>query len=725
MFLSNFSAVNESSSSSSAGSESDEISRKRNREMENLQQELAEEKYVGLYNKGLSLYGHKENFRGAQNTFREILDSGYFTKFPSTPVSLKLHFNVLKYLGFCAEKRGKYDDCIRFLESAIRVDPTDIGLYFKIGLNSVRINDLYLGKSALIDGLRLNPIHFPSLELIIMITYKMKDHFSCLNYIDEARELNPHCDKINEIKDKIIWENLQKGIDFGMEPSRPMPPDFISPKMWDPPKSPEKPQEIKSREIKVADESFSGLINLILTEYDVVLNKEGGEELLTDVRVLKCEKPPMLQVTIQNIVNEMVDYVVENEKQEAEKIVKPIIDELIAEIPPYKTIDFVSDILTDIITKVATIGDDTFADFTDTTAEIRRSSRAKVNDKSNEVSKSGIDDDTAKSHLESFVPKCLLATNLEGSKDDKNKEDEEEELMKVEFKKFEVNITREIETELFNEFIEVLKLKENNGIVDLIKQILIYLMNLGSSSYCWSEELTDYFWKLYVPWRRHFVLQNDEEEEIGIEFQIILMANEAFLDCQERGVKFLIQDFLDQDLLFIKMNGNNLNYNWQIRKESVILAHYLNEEEPYFSTHYGNSLKTLHELNENNDIILPFTRYHVKKIREIENCLELLRRASLVDELSQLYKKKQYETIVNVLKTSLSEEPEERAYQLSILIDSLWNIDDYSHCLKWTGVAICDFMETKLKGTTKTRKSLLFLLKKLLFLNFNLLGPTK
>ena len=116
-------------------------------------QDFDEEDYLSVYNVALGFYAN-ERWKKAETHFRRLLASQYFQKCgfegaKPEALPMKLQFNSLRYLGFILAKRGAYDECLDCLEKAIRIDKSDVTLYFKLAVYAAKIGRYHMARTAL------------------------------------------------------------------------------------------------------------------------------------------------------------------------------------------------------------------------------------------------------------------------------------------------------------------------------------------------------------------------------------------------------------------------------------------------------------------------------------------------------------------------------------------------------------------------------------------------
>lgn len=237
--LSGFCALNETASSlaSSAGAEYDgrdeEDVTDKEAEDEGEEQEFLDQDYLESYNKALMAYG-SGRLPESEEQFMKLVTSEYFLQCGqggprSSPVACKLQYNSLRYLGLIQAHRQRYKQATDCLVQAARIDGSDPVLFYKLATYSVKDGDFHLARAALEesflrqqgqieacqedDGADVRPRrhhiqsdyvpHWPSLELLMSLTFRLGDYHSCLQYVEWALRRRPGHAKAQTLKQRI------------------------------------------------------------------------------------------------------------------------------------------------------------------------------------------------------------------------------------------------------------------------------------------------------------------------------------------------------------------------------------------------------------------------------------------------------------------------------------------------------------------------------------------
>ena len=205
-----FSALNESSNP-----ETESDNDKGSNSQESL--DFRDDDYLALYNHALASYGG-EAFEKAEGEFRHLINSAYFnhcgfhSESKKRNVAVRLQFNTHRYLGLCLAKRQAFREALIELERALEIDDSDPTLFFKFAVTAVKAGDLTAARYALETSFHVNKNkdqlirHWPSLDLIISITYKVDDCIACLRYIKWALLVDPKYEKGLRLRGQIYDE---------------------------------------------------------------------------------------------------------------------------------------------------------------------------------------------------------------------------------------------------------------------------------------------------------------------------------------------------------------------------------------------------------------------------------------------------------------------------------------------------------------------------------------
>lgn len=305
--INQFSALNESSCSSSSNKRDGLSTLASSSKRMRLAAPIDEEAHHHIYTEALKHYG-RQNYDQSKRMFKEILDSDEIGRYNPKDhhIMPKVHYNSLKYLGLIHYQSGDYADSMSCLLRATELDKSDVVLLFKLALAASRVRDYHIARAAAEQALVLSPNHWPSLDILINLTFKLGDHPSCLCYVAKALERNPGYPKALKFRRMLTEEPIE----FIVEPLDLPPPP--------PP---------KVNQVFFEDFTFEDLfkhLNQTAEDY--------SSEQLTELVSVEYRAPvsTAISVSVQNVVADMVDIVSKSSALElAEFIVDQLLDEVV------------------------------------------------------------------------------------------------------------------------------------------------------------------------------------------------------------------------------------------------------------------------------------------------------------------------------------------------------------------------------------------------------------
>ncbi|XP_028680400.2 calcineurin-binding protein cabin-1 isoform X2 [Erpetoichthys calabaricus] len=119
---------------------------------------------------------------------------------------LMLKYSTYKNLASLAVQREDLEKAMEFYLEAVMLDSTDVNMWYKIGQVAVRLLRIPLARHAFEEGLRCNPDHWPCLDNLITVLYTISDYSCCLYYICKALEKDCCYTKGLVLKEKIFEE---------------------------------------------------------------------------------------------------------------------------------------------------------------------------------------------------------------------------------------------------------------------------------------------------------------------------------------------------------------------------------------------------------------------------------------------------------------------------------------------------------------------------------------
>ena len=268
---------------------------------------IDEEAQHVLYTQALQQYG-RQRFVQSKRIFQGILDSDEIGRYnpKDHQIMPKVHYNSLKYLGFIHYQNEDYAESMDCLLSATKLDATDVVLLFKLSLAASRVKDYHIARAAAEQALVQSPSHWPSLDILINLTFRLGDHPSCLCYIAKALQRNPNYEKALKFKKKLTEEPIEYIVETLNLP--PKPPPTVN-------------------QVYFGDLTFEELFKHLHETAENFSEKE-----LTELVHVEYRAPVnnAISVSVQNVVADMVDIISKSSALElAEFIVDEIIDTVI------------------------------------------------------------------------------------------------------------------------------------------------------------------------------------------------------------------------------------------------------------------------------------------------------------------------------------------------------------------------------------------------------------
>ena len=199
----------------------------------------------------------------------------------------------------------------------------------------MKLGNLYNVRGALEEGLACSPNHWPCLENLITVNFKLADNFACLCYCARALERDSGNKKAIEYKSRVYQEMPFMQEYMGDTDFVPIPVEMET-YHYLPPKEP--PREKLFAEIESL--SFEGLAELLLKVYNGaegtnIMNCLDSQRVLTDYheRVRQREEAK-ITVSVQNLVCEMMDVIEFDESERSEETLElcdTVVDEILCD----------------------------------------------------------------------------------------------------------------------------------------------------------------------------------------------------------------------------------------------------------------------------------------------------------------------------------------------------------------------------------------------------------
>ena len=336
-------ALNESSSETDTDSEQVQVETR----------EAQEAGLLDLYNTGLNLMMENKK-QEARDSFLKITEAPIFMSGEgSDQIQKTLRYNVHKNLGECHMAVGEYEEAEDQYFLATKIDRTDVTLWWQLGKATamwsnvmcdvliftagaaVKLGHLYTVRGALEEGLACSPHHWPCLENLITVTFKLADNFACLCYCAKALERDSHNKKAIEYKSRVYQE--MPFMQEYMEDKEFVPvPVERETYYYLPPKEPPRPRLFA----EINNLTYEGLAELLLKIYSEaeglnIMNCLDSQRVLTDFHErARLREEAKITVSVQNLVSEMMDIIECDESERIEEVTElcdTVLDEMLCD----------------------------------------------------------------------------------------------------------------------------------------------------------------------------------------------------------------------------------------------------------------------------------------------------------------------------------------------------------------------------------------------------------
>jgi len=730
--------LNESSSDSDSDNEQVQAETK----------EAQEAGLIDLYNTALKFMIENKK-TAARTNFVKITESPLFQSGEgSEQIQKTLRYNVHKNLGECFMEENNFKDAEDQFFLATQIDRTDVTLWWQLASASVKLGNFFNVRGALEEGLACSPNHWPCLENLIVVNFKLCDNFACLCYCAKALERDPNNKKAIEYKSKVYLEmpfmqEYMNDTDFV-----PIP---VEREIYDCP--PPKPEPRPRLFAEIETLTLPGLGKLLLKLYDEargenILNCVDSEKILEDFHErARLREESKIVVSVQNLVEEMIDVVETSESERLEDVTDlcdRVLDEIVCDIfgvPPLSDDErCVRQVLNEIINEsvdkacsgrkksVILPGKQKkkhfsiFDEIPEELLEKRRSCRQTAsssavvtssNDNSCDTSAAG----TSSAHrqlLTSFLPASIKSFNAELPEPVKHiKKDivssEAKEVSKYLFSEKSC-LTEKEEEEVVSQF---LTNKENLGNpVDQMRFYLNIIYDLETlKDKLLQSELIRMIGDVYKSWRRHwgYQLEYDNPKEPLTQqcIRYYIIGNECLVaDLLEKDEPLCenVKNQMWNDLLELDTLYFELPLNTQVRVRSLRFHFFMltqNEEE------LGWEIKTIEEFYEiwegESFPVLdhhPIQKYPIVSKEYLINYKYNLMKTRELEELQEYYNAEKFQEIVDLLSETLERDTKsmmtpnkdcsktlDRESQIDIYIESLYHCGLFEKCLSWLEAA--------------------------------------
>jgi len=721
-------ALNESSSEAESDTDQNHVETR----------EAQEAHLLDLYNSALQQLV-KNNKAGAKVNLLEITSSHLFQSGEgSEQIQKTLRYNVHKNLGECFMDECDYQKAEDHFFEASQIDRTDVSLWFQLASASVKLDHLFMVKGALEEGLNCSPNHWPCLENLIVVTFKLCDNFSCLCYCAKALERDPNNKKAIEYKSRVYLEMPFMQEYMHDEDFLPIPVERET-YYYLPPEETPKPMleaPLESLTIEGLGEFLLAVYNKHVGTEDIICFVNNAKALEEHLARVKKREESKIKVSVQNLVEEMIDKIeCWDDSEEIEYMCENIVDELICDMFGVKPLtteqkivkSLVSDIVNESVEKGVAPNSrkksvtlppkpkkkhfSIFDEIPEELLEKRRSCRnvlpsqpaslATSTDTSCDVQAIKACTTSQKEMLTSFLPPTLLNSSST-TKTQISTNTENSGVKKAIFNTANKPwMSAEEEANMVTDF-----LKNNAGHpVDLMRNFLglTYLLDFDMP---WPRSLIALVSKIYQTWKSHWgynLEHENPEEPLTLEcLRYYIQGNECLVVLLQEveGLKLTedIKQHMWNDLNDLTLLIPALPLELKIRIRSLRFHYYMligDDEEVEWETHY---LTDLYEEHPEARVPHPIKQYNVVTNQFLCNYKNNLSKIKELEELNQYYDNGKYQEIVNLLSETLdnstimtpskdcSKTPNKET-QIDIFIESLYYCKHYEKCLVWLEAA--------------------------------------
>jgi len=560
-------ALNESGSDTDSESETENV----------VSREVQEEHLLSLYNDGLKYLVSNEKKRAKKN-FLEITNNEFFLSENgcSEQIQKSLRYNVHKNLAECYLGEGELELAKDQLLNASEIDDSDVSLWFKIAATAVKLENLYLCRTALEEGLRCSPNHWPCLENLITVTFKLFDFVGCLGYCALALKRDSHNEKAILYKSKVYNEmpflqDVYNDNKFVVVKTERETFSYLPPKL---------PKQ-KRVSVKLKKLSWVGVSESLKEIHQTYYGTEFIDNPVDTVKMIEDlknrtveEQEAVIKVSVQNLVENMIDIVEDREAidSQTEEVVEFVLDNILEGVcaaleEEEKTEsekisgDIIKELLNgldyengnkkkkSVIIAAPAPKKKHFSIFDEIPEELiekRRSARGRqqVNkfesQPSSDTSNDFVQIFTPKELLESFLPKTLKLGRDKSPKLKLPIKPPQEKVQTAKKQLFPVQTDTDFhkpvewigEEEEARQVEHFLTIHEGKSVLAIMRLYLEYMFGLNPNM-PWPKELGPLYGRVYITWRRHLqedLLERDPEDPLTKEFlRYMILGNECIL----------------------------------------------------------------------------------------------------------------------------------------------------------------------------------------------------
>lgn len=124
-----------------------------------------------------------------------------------------LKYCCLTNLGNILLKKSNYREALIHYQEALKMDNTDLNLWYRLGLTHSKLYQTDQAISAFLEGIKCNPNHWPTLDKLITLLYASNEYVCCLYHISISLNLDSGYLKGHFIKE-IIFKKFPSLISY-------------------------------------------------------------------------------------------------------------------------------------------------------------------------------------------------------------------------------------------------------------------------------------------------------------------------------------------------------------------------------------------------------------------------------------------------------------------------------------------------------------------------------
>ncbi|CAH1731820.1 unnamed protein product [Aphis gossypii] len=124
-----------------------------------------------------------------------------------------LKYCCLTNLGNLLLKKSNYPEALIHYQEALKMDNTDLNLWYRIGFTHSKLYQTDQAISAFLEGIKCNPNHWPTLDKLITLLYASNEYVCCLYHISMSLNLDSGYLKGHFIKE-IIFKKFPSLISY-------------------------------------------------------------------------------------------------------------------------------------------------------------------------------------------------------------------------------------------------------------------------------------------------------------------------------------------------------------------------------------------------------------------------------------------------------------------------------------------------------------------------------